>query len=270
MIYITGDTHGDIDFKKLITFFSNRLVNENDYLIILGDAGIVWSEEENYINDYSSLGLTILFIDGNHENFEMLNSFLIVEYHNAKCHKLCENIYHIMRGEILNLGGLSFFCMGGATSTDKAYRVNRVTWWEEENISNKDIMNGLNNLEKVGYRVDYVLTHAAPSFVIAKIFGFLPNSNTAILENFQKQITFSHWYFGHYHVDVTWNKYRCFYQDILEIDTLYDGIAQNGIEAVDRMRTISEKNGNSSMTLDEINEEIRLTREERKKRKHNS
>ena len=37
--------------------------------------------------------------------------------------------------------------------------------------------------------------------------------------------------------------------------------------AIRTMQKISEANGNSEMTLDEINEEIRLAREERRKRK---
>ena len=45
MIYITGDTHGNIDFAKLEKYFSKRYVTKKDYLIILGDAGIVWSED---------------------------------------------------------------------------------------------------------------------------------------------------------------------------------------------------------------------------------
>ncbi len=36
----------------------------------------------------------------------------------------------------------------------------------------------------------------------------------------------------------------------------------NAILAVDKMRSISEANGNSEMTLDEINEEIRAARQE--------
>ena len=41
----------------------------------------------------------------------------------------------------------------------------------------------------------------------------------------------------------------------------------NAIIAIDEMRTISEKNGNSEMTLDEINEEIRAARREKKNKK---
>lgn len=39
------------------------------------------------------------------------------------------------------------------------------------------------------------------------------------------------------------------------------------IRAIDDMRTISEQNGNSSMTLEDINDEIKKAREDRKKRK---
>ena len=220
MIYITGDTHGNIDFSKLKRYFSNRYVSKKDYLIILGDAGIVWSKKDCFIWDYALLGLNVLFIDGNHENFELLNRFPVVEYKGAKCHRIYRNIYHIIRGEIIYINGLSFFCMGGATSIDKAQRINHISWWEEENISNKDILNGLDNLEKVNYQVDYVLSHAAPSFVVRKMFNYQADSNSEILEKFQSQINFKKWYFGHYHENKKWNKYRCFYGDILEIPAM--------------------------------------------------
>ena len=43
-----------------------------------------------------------------------------------------------------------------------------------------------------------------------------------------------------------------------------------GIQALYEAGRISKENGNSEMTLDEINEEIRLTREELDKKKSNS
>ena len=42
--------------------------------------------------------------------------------------------------------------------------------------------------------------------------------------------------------------------------------SSKALEALRKMRDISEANGNSEMTLDEINEEIRLARLERKQR----
>lgn len=53
----------------------------------------------------------------------------------------------------------------------------------------------------------------------------------------------------------------------IPFETKVDDVTLNAIMAVDKMRTISEENGNSEMTLEEINEEIRLARMERKKKK---
>ena len=53
----------------------------------------------------------------------------------------------------------------------------------------------------------------------------------------------------------------------IPFDTKIDEITLKAIKAVDHMRTASEQNGNSSMTLDDINEEIKKARLERKKQK---
>ena len=61
MIFITGDTHGEIDFNKLLILKEENL-SFNDYLIICGDAGICWSKEDlpQFLELYNSLGCTIL------------------------------------------------------------------------------------------------------------------------------------------------------------------------------------------------------------------
>ncbi len=53
----------------------------------------------------------------------------------------------------------------------------------------------------------------------------------------------------------------------IPFDTKVDQLTLNAILAVDKMRTTSENNGNSEMSLDEIKEEITSSRMERKNRK---
>lgn len=53
----------------------------------------------------------------------------------------------------------------------------------------------------------------------------------------------------------------------IPFDAKVDQLTLNAILAVDKMRTASENNENSEMSLDEINEEIKLSRMERKNRK---
>ncbi len=219
MIYVTGDTHGNIDFQKLKRYFSDSYVTNEDYLIILGDAGIIWGEYEFYLRDYSNLGLTVFFIDGNHENFDLLNKFPIVNYNGAKCHRLESNVYHILRGEIINLNNLLFLCVGGATSIDKLYREEGISWWKDENITDLDIQNAKTNLDKYSNKVDYVLTHCAPSKYVTKMFGFKIDSDTEQLTKLESICEFKHWYFGHYHLDKSYKNFRCFYNDILKIQS---------------------------------------------------
>ena len=53
----------------------------------------------------------------------------------------------------------------------------------------------------------------------------------------------------------------------IPFDTKVDSLTLSTILSVDKMRTTSESNGNSEMSLDEINEEIKVARKERKSRR---
>ena len=52
----------------------------------------------------------------------------------------------------------------------------------------------------------------------------------------------------------------------IPFDTRIDEVTLRGLLAIRQMQKISEENGNSEMSLDEINDEIRLAREERRKK----
>ena len=219
MIYITGDTHGDIDYPKLLKLKEKNL-SFDDYLIICGDAGICWSiyDSRRFLSLYNDIGCTILFIDGNHENFDMLNGLPLVEYKGALMHQVDEHIFHILRGEILTLEGKTFFCLGGACSIDKMYRTPHISWWPEEEINKHDIDNAIANLEKVNNKVDYVLTHCVDTKTVMKYFYFKRDVCTDQLMFIDKVVDYKHWFFGHYHFDRKINdKKTCLYQDIVEI-----------------------------------------------------
>ena len=220
MIYITGDTHGTINLDSLTNYFIQTYVSRKDYLIILGDAGIVW--DKNYkdtVELYEKLGLTIFYIDGNHENFDILNCFDVIYKNNAKVHKISEHVFHVLRGEILELNGLSFLCMGGAESIDKEYRKSGVTWWRQERITNEDVSNALLNLKTHDMKVDYVLSHCAPDTICVKKFGFHSDESTRQLNRLCYYVKTTYWYFGHYHFDETIDEtFVCFYNDVLKID----------------------------------------------------
>ena len=121
MIYITGDCHGGFDrFEN--DKFSN--LTKNDYVIICGDFGGILDQnkraryERKRIKQLSKMKFTTLFVDGNHENFDRLYSYPIIEWHGGKVHKINSSIFHLMRGEIYEIDNKKIFAFGGASCHD--------------------------------------------------------------------------------------------------------------------------------------------------------
>ena len=90
-IVITGDTHGTFDIGKVVRYFNEHKdeYTRDDYLIICGDVGICGfsaAYEANTRAVFRSLPVTTLFIDGNHENFEQLNSYAVEQWNGGKVH----------------------------------------------------------------------------------------------------------------------------------------------------------------------------------------
>lgn len=219
MIYITGDTHGDIDYDKLL-FLKEKHLSYDDYLIICGDCGICWSKSllPSFLKLYNAIGCTILYVDGNHENFNMIDEFPIVEFKGARMHQIDEHIHHILRGEIMELEGKTFLCLGGAVSTDKNLRTENVSWWSNEEISDNDIDNAIKNLQRYGNKVDYVITHCIDTQTVLNTFGYRRDKCTDQLNFIDLVCEYKHWYFGHYHIDRQLDvKKTCLYQNIIEI-----------------------------------------------------
>lgn len=231
MIYITGDTHGDYDWAKLNTtnWPEQKSLTKDDYLIICGDVAMRWfdtkpdgslhPQDKYVIKWYEDKPFTTLFVDGNHENFNALSEYPVTEWNGGKVHQISDSVYHLMRGQVFTIDGKTFFTMGGATSIDKYRREENVSWWEAEMPSREELEEGIANLEKYNFQVDYVITHCCGTSLISVLLPFGGESDTLTsyfdhLElNFK--LDFTHWYFGHYHEDRRVDsKHTCLYQNV--------------------------------------------------------
>lgn len=118
MIYITGDTHIPIDIKKLNThnFPEQKQMTKNDYVIISGDFGGIWkkdSKEDDYwLKWLNNKNFTTLFIDGNHENHTLLNSYPVEIWNRGHIHRVKDSVLHLMRGQVFQLQNKRFFYNG--------------------------------------------------------------------------------------------------------------------------------------------------------------
>ena len=119
MIFITGDCHADFSRFKKNVFFEQSELSKKDYVIIAGDFGGVWSrgeesQKEKFNLDFlESLPFTILFVDGNHENFDRLNSFPVQTWHGGNVHMVRPSVIHLMRGQVFEIDGIKLFAFGG-------------------------------------------------------------------------------------------------------------------------------------------------------------
>lgn len=226
MIYLTGDTHGSIDFDKVIRLNRSEDINENDFLIVTGDFGWIWSRAELYKNIayLDSFKFKILFIDGNHENFDILEKYPLEKWSGGLIHRISMNLYHLTRGEIYTIEDKKILTIGGAESIDKEYRYPNISWWEQESITEKDIENALINLEKNKYSVDYVITHTCaeifiPNNRLLDCSHICKNKSETLLNRIANICKYNKWIFGHWHIDANLNdKVRAIYQDIIRLE----------------------------------------------------
>lgn len=199
-------------------------VTKEDYLIILGDVGVCW---DNGIKDakvqerLQNLPCTVLWLDGNHENFDAINKYPVSEWHGGKVQFMKEDIIHLMRGQIYEIEGKTFFTFGGGFSIDKAWRIPYISWWPQEMPWEEEYEEGLNNLEQVKYKVDYVLTHTCPIHIAPRLVPkVLPGEEELQLyfEKLAGKVDFKKWYFGHWHVDWKEENFQALWDDIVELE----------------------------------------------------
>lgn len=244
MIYVTGDTHIPIDIHKLSAkeFSYQQGMTKDDFVIVCGDFGLIfnyretgrsvpachddvcWTKEELFWYDWlNEKPFTTLWVDRNHENYDRLKKYPVIEWHGGKVQKISDSIIHLMRGQVYDLDGVSIFTLGGALSQDRGpvtgteKRDIHKIWWREELPSEKEYDEALKNLSRHGNKVDFILSHEAPGNVLLKK-GLLQNELSSYLWKIHDTVDFKTWFCGHHHKDEQLGKVRIIYYDIERIE----------------------------------------------------
>ena len=223
-IFITGDYHGGHSANK--RYITDIKAGVDDYYIIAGDLGIPWFDKDCKRDQKALKGLLyrspgiILFVDGNHDNFNRLNALPTKTLFGAPVGILHERVFHLRRGYVYEIAGRSIFAFGGGVSIDRHLRTIDINWWPQEIPNHAEIERGLNSLGKVNYKVDIVLTHEAPDCALTALrIPPMPEWQTVrtILNQFESMIDYKIWCFGHYHMDIRNERYKALQDDIIEI-----------------------------------------------------
>lgn len=226
MIFITGDLHGSLDIHKLSNsnFKMTDNISRSDYLIICGDFGLIWdnSKEDKYwLKWLDEKPWTTLWIDGNHENFDLLKEYPTEDWHGGRIQKITENIFHLCRGYVFEIEGRKIFAFGGAESHDKEYRKLGRSMWDEELPSEKEIELGRKSLDAVDWNVDIVVTHSLSNHIQSHLFkgmNYSYNILTDFFDELDSKLNYNMWFSGHYHLDKKYDmKHFLIYYNIIKL-----------------------------------------------------
>ena len=227
-LYITGDTHGDFSRFRPESFYEQERLTKEDVILVAVDFGGVWygdSRDDAGLNFLDSRPFTTAFVSGNHENYDALAAYPQAEWHGGRVRTIRPSVLMLERGQVFDLGGRTFFTMGGASSHDiqdgvlepdapdflwrfqwlnaqgAAFRVNHRSWWREELPSESEYAEARANLDRAGWTVDYLLTHCGPTSIQNDLLGPLskPDALTDFLEEIGQRCQFKYHFFGHYH-----------------------------------------------------------------------
>lgn len=176
-ITIAGDWHADrawaVAAIRAAAGAGSRIVlHLGDFGIWPGDFGGTYLDAvEQALAD---TGLTLAFVDGNHEDFAQLLALPVTPLDDGTpgLRRVRPGIYHLPRGARWSWGGLRWLALGGAASVDRAWRKPGISWWPEESLTAGDVRRA-----GEGGGVDIMLTHDCPAGV--KIPGFVPPADGA-------------------------------------------------------------------------------------------
>ncbi len=221
MIYVTGDTHGDFArFKDPML----RKLRKQDALIICGDFGFLWDgspKEKKILKKIGKLPYNVLFVEGSHENYDLLEEYEVSEWCGGKTRLISGRLRQLMRGQVFEIAEKTVFAFGGGQTDDVYELIEGSNWWRREIPSEEELTEGLDNLEKAGNKVDFVVTYEPPSRMQDFLTGSgeRNNINTYLSRIFEK-IEFKDWFFGKLHINkLVPPKYHAVYDSIVVADS---------------------------------------------------
>ena len=219
LIYITGDTHRDMDrFRQPAV----KKLKKDDVLIVCGDFGFVWDggrEEQKLLKKIGANRFDTLFVEGCHDNYDLLREYPSVAYRGGTARKISGNLYQLLRGETYEICGKTVFAFGGGDSEAESLDGSR--WWPEEQPSEEEQQHGVDSLRQRRGKVDLIVTHDAPE-VIRRFIRMEDTESSCIhryLDYIAKQADFKFWYFGRYHMDrVIPPRYCAVFRELKKVD----------------------------------------------------
>ncbi len=248
MLYLTGDTHGDnlerFSFRRHLQM---RNWTENDVAVVLGDTALMWpgcEKETAYVLDQlASKPFTIIFILGNHDNYDWAETLPQVDVLGGTMRQIVvndtvyENRFIVDSWTTADLSGYHCLLCAHAKSHDidhlyqpddkegiaaakrrgEWFRVAHKTWWPQEELDTEAIEPFIQEHENE--RFDAILTHDCPGMFCA--FAGHENGERMrateqeeYFDGLRRRLDYGIWVHGHMHHEwFAYKDYEAFYKD---------------------------------------------------------
>jgi len=196
---IIGDVHGSWHALNRMIAKAMRQHSDITHIVQVGDFSYGWPGTKPFkasrgfftgdlLDRYHAVEK--LWLDGNHENFDQLEK---------DGGAWQPGWTYMPRGSVLEVDGYRMMFFGGASSIDKAYRIEGKSWWPQETIKYGEVMAAL---ETEG-DIHAIFSHEHPYTVPYsderhgdEIFGI---GDKRSLEALREHFRPKHWFFGHHH-----------------------------------------------------------------------
>ncbi|NLU84294.1 metallophosphoesterase [Rhodococcus sp. HNM0569] len=156
-VAVAGDWHANADYA--VDVIDRAARRNTDVLVQLGDFGYRFRDDylDRLDRALASHGMTLGFVDGNHEDFDYLLGVPIAD---DGMRHLREHIVHLPRGFRWTWGDTQCVAAGGAVSLDRLLRVEGTSWWPDESLSDADV-----RALVAGGHADAMFSHDCPAGV---------------------------------------------------------------------------------------------------------
>lgn len=153
-VAVVGDIHGNFRWLDIAARAVQRLAPDITTMLQLGD----WAMDPDTTDE--ALGGTsierIYVTLGNHEPWDQIAPLL--EAHPGAAVRVSDITWLLPRPARLTIGGRQVLSLGGATSVDRAWREEGVSWWKDEEIDPAHVAAAI-----AAGPADLMLTHESPA-----------------------------------------------------------------------------------------------------------
>lgn len=153
-VAVLGDVHGNVGWIRMLARALPHLAPDVTTILQLGDW---WMPPEEVDEALTETGITGIYVTGgNHEPWGEITP--LMNKYSGEAVRVSKLVWLLPRPARLSIGGRTVLSLGGATSVDRESRIEGLTWWPQEAISDQSVAEAI-----AGGPADLMLTHESPA-----------------------------------------------------------------------------------------------------------